>query len=172
MAESATEGRPQQAGTTSTRWLLIKAGSGRVGRWAVFSVVLAAAPILASFFFLPKSSSVTSLLSHGDFAILAAALVAAAMGELCGPDEPVRWIRNILFSSCIVLFTFTIVLLSGIAGNSPQLSPARDVSYSWISFGVAVIIGAASWALTIHRCMVRGQTRSSIRPSDTERDPG
>jgi len=130
---------------------MIKAGCGRVGRWAVFSVVLATAPILASFFYLPQSSSLTSLLSHGDFAILASALVAAAMGELFGPDEPQRWIRNILVSACIVLFTFTIVLLGAIAGNSPRLSPEADVRYSWVSFGIAIVIGIASWGLTVHR---------------------
>jgi hypothetical protein len=178
MAESATEGQPQQADAkpksklTSTRWLLVRAGCGRVGRWAIFSVVLAAAPILASFFFLPKSSPVTSLLRHGDFAILAAALVAAAMGELFAPDEPVKWIRNVLISSCLMIFTFTIVLLGGIAGNSPQLSPAKDARYSWMSFGFAVLIGIASWALTINRFVIERNAPQSARPSEAGGDLG
>jgi len=145
------EGGPKQADTPAARWLLLKVGCGRVGRWAAFSVALAAVPILISFLALPRSSSMTSLLSHGDFAILASALVAASVGELLGPDEPQRGIRNILIAACFMLFAFTIVLLAGIANNSSQLSPRADVKYSWLSFLVAVVIGAASWGLTVHR---------------------
>jgi hypothetical protein len=163
---SGLEGQPLRADTATMRWLLVKAGCGRVGRWAVFSVALATIPTLASILYLPPSSTLTSLLKHGDFAILASALVAAAMGELFGPDEPQKWIRNVLVSASILLFTCTIVLLGGIAGDSPRLSPEADVRYSWMSFGIAIIIGTASWGLTAHRCSAKtegGATRPDRR---------
>jgi hypothetical protein len=151
LTESALKEPPQASSTRNVRWLLLKIALGRVSRWFVCSVVLAAIPILVSFFALPRTSSLTDLLSHGDFAVLAAALTAASIGELLGPWEPPKWIRNILILSCILLFTSAVLLLAGIAGNYARLSPALDVHLSWISFVIATVIGAASWGATIER---------------------
>jgi hypothetical protein len=131
------------------RWTVFKTGIGRISRWFVCSVVLAAVPIFVSFLALPRSSSVTSLLSHGDFAVLAAALAAASLGELIGPSEPPRYIRNMLALACVLLFTFTILLLAGIAGNFARLSPPLDAELSLIAFAIATVIGAASWGATV-----------------------
>ena len=150
MAESVAQdrGKPPSA---HTRRQLIGPAVGRVGRWLVFGVILAAVPILVSFIFLPKTSSATSLLSHGDFAVLASALGGAAIGELLGPDEPPKWLRNILISACILLFAAAIILLASIAGNAGRLSVQQKANYSWLLFIIAVIVGIASMGLTIRR---------------------
>src|SRR5690348_14122018 len=106
MADAAA--KPDAAAGDQVRWMLVRAGVGRVSRWFVCSVLLAAVPILVSFLALPRSSSVTTLLSHGDFAVLASALVAASIGELIGPAEPPPGLRNVLVLASLVLFTFTV----------------------------------------------------------------
>jgi len=151
LTESVVKEPSRASSNRRARWLLLRIALGRVCRWFVCSVVLASIPILVSFFALPRTSSVTALLSHGDFAVLASALAAASIGELIGPCEPPKWIRNILILSCILLFTSAILLLAGIAGHYARLSPSLDVRFSWISFAIATIVGAASWAATVER---------------------
>jgi hypothetical protein len=147
MAEAAA--KPDAAAGDQARWMLVRVGVGRVSRWFVCSVLLAAVPILVSFLALPKSSSVTALLSHGDFAVLASALAAASIGELIGPAEPPPGLRNVLVLASLVLFTSTVILLMGIAGNFARLSPPLDATLSLIAFAIATVIGIASWAATV-----------------------
>jgi hypothetical protein len=168
VTESALKKSSGATSNNNVRWLLLRTGASRVCRWFVCSVVLAAAPILISFFALPKTSSMTSFLSHGDFAVLAAALAAASFGELIGPSEPQKWIRNILLLSCLTLFTFTILLLAGIAGNYARLSAPLEARFSWVSFIIAALIGAASWAATVERPHRIESNKSSGSPQGTE----
>ena len=46
------------------RWEIFGMRIGRVSRWLVCSVILAAAPILLSFIFLPRDTSVTTFLAQ------------------------------------------------------------------------------------------------------------
>ena len=156
MAEALAKETRTETRDSHARWMLLRAGIGRVSRWMVCSVLLATAPILLSFLALPKSSSIMTLLSHGDFAVLASALAATSIGELIGPTEPVRWVRNILLLASVTLFTFTIVLLAGIAGGFARLSPPLDASLSMIAFGIAAVIGVASWGATVERATESG----------------
>jgi hypothetical protein len=149
MAETTAAKPGDRATDGPARSTLVRAGVGRVSRWFVCSVVLAAVPILVSFLALPKSSSVISLLSHGDFAVLGSALAAASIGELIGPAEPPPGVRNVLVLASLVLFTFTIILLMGIAGSFARLSPSLDATLSLIAFAIATVIGIASWAATV-----------------------
>jgi hypothetical protein len=125
---------------------------GRVGRWFFFAVVLATIPVLISFLWLPKNSSVTTLLSHGDLAVIAAALVGISMGELIGPDEPPqKWIRDVLMCACILFLLGAVVLLSLIASRGGRLSSGQEVEYSFVLFVAAVLVGMPSMALTVRR---------------------
>lgn len=147
MASIRAEGREEAA----ERWPA-KAAAGRVGRWFFFGVVLATIPVIISFLWLPKNSSITTLLSHGDLAVIAAALVGLSMGELMGPDEPPqKWIRNIIMCACIMFLLGAIVLLSLIASRGGRLSAGQEVEYSWVLFVASVLVGTASMALTVRR---------------------
>jgi hypothetical protein len=157
MAESVAENQPGAPRMKSRRTLHLVAGTGRVGRWLVCSVLLAAAPISISFFFSPESTTMTSFLARGDFAVLALALVTASLGELLGPDEPPKFIRNILLLACLSIGTAAGYLLSFIAGHAPRMSSQSDARDSLILFITAVILGAASWASTSHLCRARSQ---------------
>src|SRR5690348_17761132 len=99
MAGSAAQGHAKGS-SARMRWHLVGKAIGRVCRWIFYGVVLAAIPTAISLAFLPANSSVDSVLSRGDFAILATAMSGAAICELLGPDEPPKWLRNILLSSC------------------------------------------------------------------------
>jgi ABC-type transport system involved in multi-copper enzyme maturation permease subunit len=129
----------------------MKEAVGRVGRWLFFGVALAIIPVLISFLWLPRNESVTMLLSHGDLAVIASALAGISMGELIGPDEPEKWIRNVLMSSCILLLVGSVVLLSLIASRGGRLTLGQEVAYSWFLFIVAVLIGVASMGATVRR---------------------
>jgi hypothetical protein len=141
----------QEATTPSGSWALVKESCGRVLRWLVGSVVLAAAPIFVSVIFLPRSVPVSDLLAHGDFAVLAAALVSASLTELLSPDEPTRVVRTVLILGSVLLLVAATVLLCGIAGHAQRLSVSLDVRYSWYVFFVSLALSGASWAVTIHR---------------------
>jgi len=170
MGEAAVQDQPTTAEERAT-WKLFFVAVGRMSRWLVFGVALAAVPVLISFVFLPKTSSIAALLDHGDFAVLASALVGSSIGELLGPDEPTKWLRNILISACIVLFAAAIVLLAGIAGNSAQLSTAQRVDYSWLLFVAAVVAGGASMGCTAHIVHMHGKSvLTSSRPSDSQHE--
>ncbi len=129
---------------------------GRVCRWFFFGVVLAMIPILISFAWLPKNSSVTMLLSHGDLVAIAAALAGLSMGELIGPDEPPwKGLRNVLICSCILLLLGSVMLLSVISGNDANFSPGQVVYYSWVLLILTVVIGVASMGSTVPRANVK-----------------
>jgi hypothetical protein len=130
----------------------------RVGRWLVCSVVLATAPILLSFIFLPQGTSVTSFLAHGDFAVLALALVAASLGELFGPDHPVRWVQTVLALSCVTMAIALMTLLAGIAGHAARLTTEYDARFSVYSLIFAVVVGAISWWSTSPQPYIRSET--------------
>lgn len=148
MATIAAEEEPEAA--VPAPWP-VKDAMGRIGRWLFFGVLLAVIPVVISFLWLPKNSSVTTLLSHGDLAVIASALVGISMGELIGPDEPQRWIRNVLMSSCILLLLGSVVLLALIASHAGRFSPNQEVDYSWILFFVSVALGIVSMAATVRR---------------------
>jgi len=125
---------------------------GRVCRWFFFGVVLALIPIVISFAWLPKNSSVTMLLSHGDLVAVAAALAGLSMGELIGPDEPPwKGLRNVLICACVLLLLGSVMLLSFISGNDANLSPGQIVYYSWVLLILTVVIGVASMGSTVPR---------------------
>src|SRR5260370_11401563 len=168
MVGPVTEKPFKAHGVGRVRWELVRAGTGRVCRWFVCSVVLAAAPILVSFLALPRTSTISSLLSHGDFAVLASALAAASLGELIGPSEPPRWIRNILIMACILIFTCAVLLLAGIAGRFARLSPPLDVRFSWLTFLLAALIGAGSWAATADRAAGDGDVLDNYEKAGQE----
>jgi hypothetical protein len=119
--------------------------AGRVTRWLICSVVLATAPIMLSFVFLPLNVSITSFLAHGDLAVLALALVSAALGELIGPDHPLRWWHTVLSLVCVTFALFLMALLAGIAGHAPRLTAGDEAKYSVLALIIAVVVGAASW---------------------------
>jgi hypothetical protein len=146
---SPAAGTPGKPRDYPGRWPRLKLAIGRVGRWLGCSVVLAALPIVVSFLVLPKSSSMTTFLGHGDFAILASALAAASIGEVIEPGEPARGLRSFFIVTSIIVFTCTIILLAGIAGDFPRLSPSLDAIYSLILFGVAMLLGIWVWAATV-----------------------
>jgi hypothetical protein len=148
MAAIAAGGEP--GASAPSPWPM-KDAAGRIGRWLFFGVMLAIVPVIISFLWLPRNSSVTMLLSHGDLAVVASALVGLSMGELIGPDEPQRWLRNVLMCSCILLLLGSVVLLSLIASHGGRLSPNQEVDYSWILFSVAVVVGVASMGSTVRR---------------------
>jgi hypothetical protein len=131
---------------------ILKLRLGRIGRWFICGVILAAAPVAGSLMFLPRNSSAVSVLGHGDIAVLASALVAASLGELVGPDEPVKWIRNLLLLLSICLLFVTVILLVGIAGMAPELTVRASTFYSWITLALAIVLGSLSWGSTTHRC--------------------
>lgn len=164
----AREQSPSASREQHSRWVLLRAGIGRVSRWFVCSVLLAAVPILLSLLALPPSASVTMLLSHGDFAVLASALAAASIGELLGPTQPSPGVRNMLVLASLLLFTFTIILLAGIAGSFARLTPELDARFSVISFLVATIIGIASWGATIEKVQESKSRDSHGRGEDGE----
>lgn len=139
---------PEKRDGHSKRWQYIKSVVGRVSRLLVYAVIVPAVPILLCLVFLPKTSSVTIFLSHGDFAVLAVALTAAAAAEVLGPEAPKPGIRNLLVTSCFVLLLLATVLLAGIAGDASRLNPSLDVALSLISFGLAVFVAVAAWAVT------------------------
>src|SRR5215469_6014848 len=101
MADTAAGGQLTNPRARRGSVLFWASRAGRVGRWLACGVVLAVAPVLISVMFLPNHSSVGALLGHGDLAVLAAALAAASLSELLGPDEPTPWLRNILALSCV-----------------------------------------------------------------------
>lgn len=145
MEESAVGNQPVGRRQRSRRWQLFGVRIDRVSRWLVCSVILATTPILLSFVFLPEDTSVTSFLAHGDFAVLALALVAASLGELFGPDHPARWLQTVLALSCVTMAFALMTLLAGIAGHATRLTPKNDASYSVIALFIAVVVGAVSW---------------------------
>jgi hypothetical protein len=145
LAETSSE----KSSSRPSRWAYVRVATGRVARLLVCTAVLPAAPIAIFFVFFPKSSSPTELLSHGDFAVLAAALATAALAEVIGPAEPRKGPRNFLILSCVCLFASTAILLAGIAGDAPRLSPSRDALLSVISCGVATLLAITAWVVTV-----------------------
>ncbi len=140
----------EKSGGRPSRWLYVKAATGRVARLLICTAVLPAAPIAIFFIFFPRSSSSTELLSHGDFAVLAAALATAALAEVIGPAEPAnKGLRNLLVLSSTCLFAFTAVLLAGIAGDAPRLPPSRAALLSVISCGLATLLAISAWVATV-----------------------
>lgn len=140
----------RKPGDRPSQWLYVKAATGRVARLLICTAVLPAAPIAIFFIFFPKSASSTELLSHGDFAVLAAALTTAALAEVIGPGEPAnKGLRNLLILSCMCLFAFTTVLLAGIAGDAPRLLPSRAALLSVISCGLATLLAISAWVATV-----------------------
>jgi hypothetical protein len=135
----------------SERLQYIESAVGRVTRLLAYVVIVPALPILLCFMFLPKTSSVTMFLSHGDFAVLAVALTAAAIAEVLGPEAPKPWARNLLVTSCFILLLLFTVLLAGIAGDASRLTPPLDAVLSLVSFGLAVFAAVTAWAVTTRR---------------------
>jgi hypothetical protein len=134
---------------TPSRWLYIKAATGRAGRLLVCTAVLPALPIAIFFAFYPKSASPTDLLAHGDFAVLAAALTTAALAEVIGPAEPPKGIRNCLILSGMCLYAFTAWILAVIAGDAQRVSPSRDAWLSVISCVLAAFYAVVAWLVTV-----------------------
>lgn len=141
---------PKQPGAAGP-WPM-RVALGRVCRWFFFGVVLAMIPIVISFAWLPKDSSITMLLSHGDLVAIAAALAGLSIGELIGPDEPPwRGLRNVLICSCVLLLLGSVMLLSIISGHNTNFSPGQIVYYSWLLLILTVVIGVASMGSTVSR---------------------
>jgi hypothetical protein len=136
----------------------MKDAAFRVFRWFFYSVVLAIFPILISFAWLPKNSSVTTLLSHGDLAVIASALLGLSLGEIIGSEElqPLKWLREVLIIACVLFWTASLLLLSFISGNATQFTQAEEVQYSWYLLLAAVVIGIASFAATVSRTSGEG----------------
>jgi hypothetical protein len=133
------------------RWHF-RAALGRVSRWFFYSVILALFPVAISLASLPKKTSVTMLLSHGDLAVLASALVAVSMGELIGSKElRQNGIYELLFGACLLFWTSSIVLFSFIAGNNQNFTPNTEFRYSWYLLLAAVVTGMGSFAATVAR---------------------
>jgi hypothetical protein len=131
------------------RWHYVRAATGRAGRLLVCTAILPAVPLAIFLAFYPKSASPTELLSHGDFAVLAAALTTAALAEIIGPAEPAKGLRNFLLLTGLSLYAFTVWLIAVIAGDAPQLSPARDAWLSVISCGIAALYAVSAWVATV-----------------------
>jgi len=132
-----------------TRWPRTRLVIGRTSRWLVTSVIFALLPVVVSYLALPRSYSISRFLGHGDFAVLAAALAAASIGEAMGPAKRARGIRNsLILASVSVLLVCTGLLIAGITNAFPRLSPSWIATYSLISFGVATVLGIAVWAAT------------------------
>lgn len=148
---ASKEQLPGKRDGRSERLQYIESAIGRVTRLLAYVVVVPAVPILLCFIFLPKTSSVTMFLSHGDFAVLAVALTAAAIAEVLGPEAPKPRTRNLLVTSCFVVILLVTVLLAGIAGGASRLTPSIDAVCSLISFGLAVFVAVTTWAVTTPR---------------------
>jgi len=130
----------------------MKDAAARVCRWFFYSVVLAVIPIVISFAWLPKNTSVTALLSHGDLAVIASALLGLSMGEIFGSEEPQQnWIREVLIGACILCWSASLLLLSFISGGASRFTQNQEVQYSWWLLLAAVIVGIASFAVTVSR---------------------
>lgn len=165
--EESSVGQQSRAHVRSRRWQVFGVRIDRVGRWLICSVVLATAPILLSFIFLPRGISITSFLANGDFAILALALVAASLGELFGPDHPARWLQAVLGLSCVMMAIALMTLLAGIAGHASRLTAQYDARYSIISLIIAVVVGAASWWSTSPEFYLRPETAGEQDVAET-----
>lgn len=66
----------------------------------------------------------------------------------------------------MMLFTFTILLLAGIAGHFARLSPGLDVRFSGISLAIATVIGAASWGATVERPITESSSSGRNHPGE------
>lgn len=131
----------------------MKDAAFRVCRWFFYSVVLAVFPVLISFAWLPKNSSVTQLLSHGDLAVIASALFGLSLGEIIGSKDlqEQKWLREVLIGSSLLFWSASLLLLSFISGAAPQFTPAKEARYSWILLLSAIVIGIAAFAATVAR---------------------
>ena len=142
----------------------------RQATWRVCTAVLPAFPIAIFFAFFPKSASATQLLSHGDLAVLAAALATAALAEVIGPAEPPRGLRNFLVLSGMCLYAFTAWLLAVIAGDAAQMSPYRDALLSVISCALAALFAVGAWVATVEIPEGPGPGRRDGTPGAGEGD--
>jgi hypothetical protein len=182
---AVAQDRPVEGSPASGLRLAI-AAIGRIGRWAFYGVALTAIPILISLMFLSGNTAPNSVLSHGDFTVLAAAISGAAMGELLGPDEPAKWLRNLLVTTCCSLLIVAILLLSDIAhvsSLSPEqlnphpwwyLSAKQDVNYSWWLFIASIVTGAAAMGATVHPPTIvkKKRPKSSSDPNAADTKDG
>lgn len=155
-AQGAAESEAAKPVAKSIPWPA-KDAAFRVWRWFFYSVILSVFPVLISFLWLPRKTSVSQFLSHGDLAVIACALFGVSLGEIFGSSDlqKQRWLREVLMGASTVSWSASLLLLSCISGNATQVTPDEDAKYSWYLLIAAVIIGIAVFAATVSRSSER-----------------
>jgi hypothetical protein len=123
-------------------------------RWLLFGVVVATAPLLAdalSGLTRGEWVSMEALLTRGELLLVAAAISAAAIGELFAKDMASMLVGRLLIGGA----SLVLILMSALwfADIAAALRDGETVDASWITlgsliiFGMAAIVGACAMVL-------------------------
>lgn len=112
-------------------------------RWLCFSVLLALAPIVAAWMFLPPSATAWDAVGHGELAVLAQALAGASLGALFEYGRSRRAFEFLCILNGAVLVGGLLVF-AGIIGEAHHLNQRQAVVLSAWLLAIATAVGIAS----------------------------